>query len=226
MQTGKNFWQLVGMVFFILIAYGLMELSDAIVAGGKQLEVQQKLLSRQKTLLRDNRWPENLHAADQARKAWTRYLPVEKSATFAKARLLSEIRLIAKDSGIANLTVTATEVEEGNDSSKRAGNRGGSGYAARPVARLGKSKNDDDRLPAGVHMIKLTVSGRFDPAGFYKLLQKQADAQRFSVAERITVRGTQLELGIRCYWRLETNSGAGTVNPIVTSIRHVESSDS
>jgi hypothetical protein len=225
MQTGKNFWQLVGMVFFILIAYGLMELSDSIAAGGKQLEAQRKLLSRQKTLLRDNHWPENLHAADQARKAWMRYLPLEKSATFAKARLLSEMRLIAKDSGIANLTVTATEVEEGNDASERTGNKVGSGYAAGPVARFGKNKNDD-RLPAGVHMIKLTVSGRFDSAGFYKLLQKQEDAQRFSVVERITVRGTQLELGIRCYWRLETNSGAGTAKPIVTSIRHAERSDS
>lgn len=216
MQTGKRFWQLIGFVFFILIVYGLMELSDAIAARQLQLKSQQQLLSRQEALLRDNHWPENLRLADQARKAWMSYLPVEKSPTFAKARLLSDIRNIAKEAGIANLTVTATDAEGGDKASGQAGDKANSGNVARPLARFGADKKKDDLLPVGVQMIKLTLSGRFDPVAFNKLMQKQADVQRFLVIERVTVRGAQLELGIRSYWRIEPNALPGTSTVSVT----------
>lgn len=217
MQTGKRFWQLVGFVFFILIAYGLMELSDAISARQLQLKSQQQLLSRQEALLHDNRWQANLRSVEQARKAWMAYLPWEKSPTFAKARLLSDFRDIAKEAGITNLTVSATDAEGGDKANEKAGVNATSTYAGRPVARFGSDKNKENLLPTGVQMIKLTIAGRFDPAGFNKLLKKLADTQRFSVMERVTVRGTQLELGIRYYWRLESQPAIGATTGVVKS---------
>ncbi|MDO8178821.1 MAG: hypothetical protein Q7T62_11295 [Undibacterium sp.] len=216
MQTGKRFWQLISFVFFILIVYGLMELSDAIAARQLQLKSQQQLLSRQEALLRDNHWPENLRLADQARKAWMSYLPVEKSPTFAKARLLSDLRHIAKEAGIANLTVTATDAEGGDKASDKVGDKASAGNVARPLARFGADKNKDDLLPVGVQMIKLTLSGRFDPVAFNKLMQKQEEVQRFLVIDRVTVRGAQLELGIRSYWRIKPNALPGTSTVPVT----------
>lgn len=209
MQTGQRFWQLIGFVFFILLVYGLLELSDAIAARQVQLKNQQQLLSRQETLLRDNRWVENLRSAEQLRQAWMNYLPTEKSPTFAKARLLSDLRNLAKEAGIANLVVTATDAEGGDKINEKTNDKTAAGSVTRPGTRFGSDKNKEDALPAGVQMIKLTIAGRFDPAAFNKLLQKQADTQRFSVIERVTVRGSQLELGIRSYWRLEPKVAAG-----------------
>lgn len=218
MQTGKRFWQLIGLVFFILLVYGLMELSDAVVARQTELKSQQQLLSRQETLLLDNHWPEHLRSANQVHKAWLSYLPVEKSPTFAKAHLLSDLRNIAKEAGIVNLTVTATDAEGGDKFNEKNSDKVNSAYAVRPVARFGVDKKKEDLLPADVQMIKLTIAGRFDPVAFNKLLKKQADAQRFSVVERISVRGVQLELGIRCYWRVESNlntSADGSVANVI-----------
>ena len=203
MQTGKRFWNLMGLVFFILVAYGLMELSDAIVARQLELKSQEQLLTRQEALIRDNHWSEDLRAVDQVRKGWMNYLPVEKSATFAKARLLSDFRDMAKEAGITNLTVSATDSEGDDKASDKAGNTTTSGSAPRTVARFGTEKNKESALPAGVQMIKLTIAGRFEPTAFNKFLKKQADAHNFAIVERLTVRGGQLELGIRYYWRLE-----------------------
>lgn len=221
MQTGKRFWNLMGLVFVILITYGLMELSDSIMARQLQLKSQQQLLTKQEVLIRDNHWPENLRAIDLVRKGWMNYLPVEKSPTFAKARLLSEFRDMAKEAGIANLTVSATDSESSDK--ENAGETTVSGSVPRPVTRFGADKNKENPLPAGVQMIKLTIAGRFDPAAFNKFLKKQTDAQNFAVVERLTVRGGQLELGIRYYWRLEpriahnVNTGAVINKPVVAS---------
>jgi hypothetical protein len=201
MKTGERFWQLIGLVFGILSIYALLELTDALNTKQTQFASVQQLLSRQEALLHDNRWTENLDSVDKVRKAWMSYLPVEKTPTFAKAHLLSDVRNFAKEAGITNLMVTATDAEGGANSDDKTSK-------VRPVARFGNEKNKDELLPAGVQMIKLTVTGRFDPAAFHKLLKKQEEAQRFSVIERVTVRGAQLELGIRCYWRLDPTHSA------------------
>jgi hypothetical protein len=202
MKTGQRFWQLIGLVFGILSIYALLELSDALNARQTQLASLQQLLSRQEALLSDNHWAENLASVEQVRKAWTSYLPVEKTPTFAKARLLSDVRNFAREAGITNLMVTATDAEGGEKNNDRTNTQ------ARPAARFGGEKNKEEPLPKGVQMIKLTVTGRFDPAAFHKLLKKQEEAQRFSVIERVTVRGAQLELAIRCYWRLDPTHSA------------------
>lgn len=202
MQTGKRFWQLIGFVVFILMALGLLELSDAIVARQAQLKSQKILLARQEALIRDNHWEVNLRAAEQARKAWMNYLPAEKTPTFAKAHLLSDLRNYAKEAGMFNIIVTATDAEGGDKANDKVNEKAATSISARPVPRFGADKKKDDLLPAGVQMIKLTISGRFEPATFYKFMQKLTDAQRFSVIDRVTVRGMQLELGMRCYWRV------------------------
>ena len=218
MQTGQRFWNLIGLVFFILIAYGLMELSDAIAARQLQLKSQQQLLTRQEALIKDNHWPENLRAVDQVRKGWMNYLPVEQSATFAKARLLSDFRDMAKEAGVANLTVSATDSEGTDKANEKTGDTKGSGSIPRAITRFGTDKNKESPLPTGVQMIKLTIAGRFEPAAFNKLLKKQADARNFAVIERLTVRGGQLEMGIRYYWRLEpqfVGTGAAINKPVL-----------
>lgn len=204
METGKRFWQLIGFVVFILTAYGLLELSDAIAARQTQLKGQQRLLVRQETLLRDNHWDVNSRAAEQARKAWMNYLPVEKTPTFAKAHLLSDLYAYAKGAGMFNIIVTATDAEGGDKGNDKMNDKAAATVAPRSFPRFGPDKKKEDLLPAGVQMIKLTIAGRFEPATFYKLMQKLTDAQRFSVIDRVTVRGMQLELGIRCYWRVES----------------------
>jgi hypothetical protein len=202
MKTGERFWQLIGLVFGILSIYALLELSDALNAKQTQFASVQQLLSRQEALLSDNHWAENLASVEQVRKAWTSYLPVEKTPTFAKARLLSDVRNFAKEAGITNLMVTATDAEGGEKTDDKTSSK------VRPAARFGGEKNKEEPLPKGVQMIKLTVTGRFDPAALHKLLQKQEEVQRFSAIERVTVRGAQLELGIRCYWRLDPKHSA------------------
>jgi hypothetical protein len=208
MKTGERFWQLIGFVFFILFMYGLMELSDALTARQAQITNLQQLLTRQENLVRDNHWLENAKAVENIKNAWLDYLPVEKTPTFAKAHLLSEVRNFARDAKINNLIVSATDAEGGEQTGNNANTK--------PIAksssttRFAADKNKENVLPVGVQMIKLTISGRFDPAAFNSFLQKQADSQRFSVIERVTVRGAQLELGIRCYWRLDPANKGGS----------------
>ena len=197
MKTGERFWQLLCMVMLILVAYGLAELYDVNVAQQKQLESQIQLLDRQESLLRNNRWPENLIAVQKVQKAWVSFLPTEKSPTFAKARLLSDIRDLAKDAGIPNLVVSATDAEGGDKADLPE-------YGARPTYQSNGDKNKLDVLPLGVQVIKLTVTGRFDPLAFTKLLHSMEEVQRFIIVERVIVRGAQMEIGIRCYWRVGT----------------------
>lgn len=202
METGKRFWQLIGFVAFILIAYALLELSDAVAARQTQLKGLQILLARQETLLRDNHWNLNLRAAEQARKDWLAYLPVEKTPTFAKAHLLSDLNHYAKEAGMFNIIVTATDAEGGDKANDKMNDKSATSAVSRPPPRFGVEKKKEDVLPTGVQMIKLTIAGRFDPTTFYKFMQKLEDSQRFSVIDRVTVRGVQLELGVRCYWRV------------------------
>ncbi|MFZ6749295.1 hypothetical protein [Undibacterium sp. Ren11W] len=214
MKTGERFWQLIGFVFGILSIYGLLEFSDAINAKQAQLGSLQQLLSRQEALLRDNHWTENLDSVEKVRKAWTSYLPVEKTPTFAKAHLLSDVRNFAKEAGITNLTVTATDAEGGEKTDDKTSSK------AQPAVRFAGEKKKEEPLPKGVQMIKLTVTGRFDPVAFYKLLEKQEEAQRFSVIERLTVRGAQMELGIRCYWRLDPGHSADAGKPVLLPVKN------
>lgn len=204
MNTGERFWQLIGMVVFILAAYGLMELVDFNAALQKQVQSQQQLLARQESMLKINHWQKDLNEVERIQNAWMAYLPAEKTPTFAKARLLSDVRNIAKDAGVANLSVTATDseggdkVEVGTKSPAQKSTQGG-------YQSIG-DKNKVDVLPSGVQMIKLTITGRFDPMAFSKLMLTLDDVQRFTIVERVTVRGAQLEMGIRCYWRVGTNT--------------------
>jgi hypothetical protein len=204
METGKRFWLLIGFVAFILVAYALLELSDAVAARQTQLKGAQTLLARQETLLNDNHWNINLRTAEQARKDWLNYLPVEKTPTFAKAHLLSDLNQYAKEAGMFNIIVTATDAEGGDTANDKMNDKSATSYVSRPPPRFGVEKKKEASLPTGVQMIKLTISGRFDPATFYKFMQKLEDSQRFSVIDRVTVRGVQLELGVRCYWRVGT----------------------
>jgi hypothetical protein len=69
MKTGERFWQLLGMVMLLLVAYGLAELYGMNLAQQKQLESQSQLLDRQESLLKNNHWPENLIAVQKVQKA-------------------------------------------------------------------------------------------------------------------------------------------------------------
>ncbi len=198
MNTGARFWQLVGVVVLILGGYALAELHDAVQAKQKQLESQQQLLFRQQALLRDNRWIENRQEIERIQREWLAYLPVEESATVAKAHLLSQIRTVAQQAGIQNLNVTATDAEGGQPATSA----GATGTArTNSVSRPGDAKPKADQLPAGVQVIKLRVAGHFQPTAFVKLLLALEQEQQFAIIERLTVRGTQLEVGIRCYRR-------------------------
>ncbi|MBC3812491.1 hypothetical protein [Undibacterium aquatile] len=199
MQTGERFWQLVGAAIFILCAYGLAELFDSNTARQKQLANQQQLLVRQQAALKESRWDQKLKDAEQVQKAWLAYLPVEKSPTFAKARLLSDVRQLAKDAGIVGATVSALDAEGGEKTGTALTSYGaGSGSSVQD-----KTKSS---LPSGVQMIKVTLIGRFDPVPFGRLLDTLEDAQKFTVVERVLVRGTQLEVNIRCYWHLDAQA--------------------
>jgi len=201
MKIGAKFWQLIGVVLFILIGYALNELSDSIEANREHLRDRILLLAKQETLLRNNHWIENLHAVEAVREAWLGSLPTENSATFVKARLLSDVRDIAKDAGLNSVRVSATDSEGGD---KPSGNTNSNSSDNQPSAYQGNRQKKGDALPSGVQMIKLNITGRFDPVAFNKLLLILKDKEQFAVIERIAVRGTQLELGLRCYWRLST----------------------
>ncbi|MBR7794046.1 MULTISPECIES: hypothetical protein [Undibacterium] len=196
MQTGERFWQLVGAAIFILCAYSLAELFDSNAARQKQLANQQQLLVRQQAALKESRWDQKLKDAERIQKAWLAYLPAEKSATFAKARLLSDVRQLAKDAGIVGVTVSAQDAEGGEKTDAAL-----TSYGTKSAQDKTKSS-----LPSGVQMIKVTLIGRFDPTPFGRLLDTLEDQQKFTVVERVLVRGTQLEVNIRCYWHLDAGA--------------------
>lgn len=206
MKTGARFWQLVGLVFFILGAYGLAELYDAIQAKEKQLDSQQQLVKKQRALLHNNHWAANLAAVDSVRQAWLTYLPQEDSVAVAKAHLLNDMRTLAQNAGMANLSVTATEVE--NDEKDNATPEHGNNARSKNSFASSRKKSETDALPAGVQLIKVKLAGRFNPAAFTQLLRALGEEGRFAVVEHASVRGAQMELNLRCYWRMNTSKTA------------------
>lgn len=198
MKTGARFWQLVGLVIFILATYGLAELHDAVKAREKQLDNQQQILSKQRLLLHDNHWGADLAAVDSVRQAWLAHLPLEDSVAVAKAHLLNEMRLLAQNAGMTNLSVTATEVED-----KEKGNATSSyGFNS------GQKRAEADALPEGVRLIKVKLEGRFNPASFTQLLRTLEEEGRFTIVDRASVRGAQMELNLLCYWRMNASKSA------------------
>lgn len=204
MKTGARFWQLVGLVIFILGAYGLAELYDAVNVREKQISTQKHILSRQKTLLQNNHWAADLAAVDLLRQAWLTYLPPEDSVAVAKAHLLNDMRSLAENAGMTNLSVTATEVEDKSSAGSAPGTH------PRSANNYGSSdkKTEADALPEGVRLIKVKLAGRFNPAAFTALLRALEESGRFAVIERASVRGVQMELNLRCYWRTNTSKTA------------------
>lgn len=203
MKTGARFWQLVGLVFFILGAYGLAELYDAVQAKQKQLDSQQQLALKQRALLHDNHWTANLAAIDSVRQAWLMYLPQEDSVAVAKAHMLNDMRTLAQNAGMTNLSITATEVED-NEKGSAGSALGNNAHSANGFASSAR-KSEADALPAGVQLIKVKLAGRFNPAAFTQLLDALGEERWFAVIERASVRGAQMELNLRCYWRMNTS---------------------
>ena len=201
MKTGSRFWYLLGIASLILGGYGLAELSDAVHAKRVELNSQRLLLAREEELLRDNRWPERARAIQKIRRDWQAYLPVEDSPALAKAHLLSTWRKVAGDAGLMGLSVGAADSESADqDGSAKPGSNGAS------QSSKGKNPGKANTLPPGVQMTKLTISGRFEPAAFVKFLRALEQDGQFVRIERATVRATQLELGLRAYWRLKAAS--------------------
>lgn len=193
MKTGARFWQLIGLTFLILAWYGLAELDDAVTAKQKQLQDQRMLLTKQEDLLRDNQWKSNLADIEKIRTKWLAYIPEENSPALAKAHLLNDLRSAAVNVGILNATVNATEGELEEQA--------GSSAASTNSAYAKASENKAKTLPTGLHVIKVNIVGRFDPAAFTKLIRVLEDERRFAVIERVSVRGVQMDLNLRCYWR-------------------------
>ena len=195
MKTGARFWKLIGLVILILGAYGLAELHDSVKAKEKRLDSQQQLLSKQRVLLHENHWAADLESVDQVRQAWLKHLPSENTAAVAKAHLLNDIRSLARSAGMATLSVTATEMED-NETSKAPSSYG---------FNSSQKKIEAEVLPAGVHLIKVKIEGRFNPSAFAALMKALEEEGRPTIIERVSVRGTQMELNLRCYWLM----GAG-----------------
>lgn len=197
MKAGARFWQLIGMVMLILGAYGLIEQYDTVKIKKNQLDTQKQILLKQKTVLNDSHWVEDLAAVDSVRTAWLAYLPTADSVAVAKAQLLNDMRSLAQNAGVTNLLVTATEVEKEKNSLA-------SGYNSNfgSTAYLSSDRNpaEIDTLPEGVLLIKVKLGGRFEPAAFTALLQELENG-RFAVVERISIRGVQMELSLRHYWQ-------------------------
>lgn len=198
MKTGARFWKLIGLVILILGAYGLAELHDSVKAADKQLVSQQQLLSKQRALLHENHWTTDLESVDQVRQAWLKHLPAENTAAVAKAHLLNDIRSVARSAGMTSLSVTATEMED-NEASKAP-----SAYGFNP----GQKKTEAEALPAGVHLIKVKIEGRFNPSAFAGLMKALEEEGRTTIIERVSVRGAQLELNLRFYWLMGTGKNA------------------
>ena len=200
MQTGNRFWYLISIVAMILVIYGLLNLQDAIGAQQKQLDTQISLLQKQKKMLAGNEWIKNLKQAETAQKQWRSYLPAEKNITYAKAKLISDFRNLALDSGMTGISVNANE-QDGNEKTALAsiGKESGGNTLTRKDSKA-------DALPDNVQMLKLSLTGRFDPIAFNKLIKRLDDANRFIVIEKVSAKGAQLEIGVRCYWQTETAS--------------------
>lgn len=197
MKTGTQFWQLIAWVFVILSGYALAELHDAVEAKEKQLNSGRQLLIRQQAMLRDNRWVANLRAIEPVRQAWIDYLPHEDSAAISKANLLREMHTISHNAGVPGLTVLATDAEnEANFSSPV--------NTSLPAYGSKSATAKPDELPSGVQVIRLQITGRFEPVSFAKLLRALKDEKPSAIIERVSVHGAQLELNMRYYWRLST----------------------
>lgn len=190
MKTGTRFWRLIGLVILILGAYGLAEFHDSIEAGEKRLDGQHQLLSKQRALVHENHWEADLKSVDQVRQAWLKHLPSENTAAVAKAHLLNDIRSMARSAGMATLSVTATEMED-DETSKAPSSYG---------FNSSQKKSEAETLPAGVHLIKVKIEGRFTPPAFAALMKALEEEGRSTIIERVSVRGTQMELNLRCYW--------------------------
>jgi len=211
MRMGERFWQLIAVVFAILVLYGLTSLYDFNVVQQKQLLNQQQLLMKQQAMLKGNHWQSYAKDAEKLKKAWLAYLPTERSPTSAKAKLLSDIRALAQNSGIPNVVVSAGDAEGGE--SVKSGNPF---YADK--SELGsKASSKSQSLPTQVQMIKLTINGRFDPIPFKHLIRNIDETLPFTVIDSVRVRGTQLEMGIRCYWRIEAKDEDSKLNHAETT---------
>lgn len=206
MRVGENFWKLVCLVFLILGAYGLVILNDLVTEKSNLLDSQKKVLLKQRLLVENSAWVKNLAAVEPVRKAWLTYLPQDNSVALAKAHLLNAMRALAKDTGAMNLNVTATEVEV--DAKNTLDNNIAIAQINHPSSLM---KDQPEILPKSVHLIKLKVSGRFDPAAFSKLLRAIEDEGKFISIERVSVRGAQMELNLRYYWRNTLDKTASIV---------------
>ena len=82
-----------------------------------------------------------------------------------------------------------------------------SGYNSNTSFSLNNKNADIDTLPEGVHLIKVKLGGRFEPVAFTKLLQALEEG-RFTIVERVSVRGVQMELDLRYYWQLKLGKAA------------------
>lgn len=198
MKTGARFWKLVGLVALILGAYGLADIHDSVKAGEKRLDSQLQLLSKQRALVHENHWAADLESVDLVRQAWLNHLPSENSVAVAKAHLLNEVRSMARSAGMTTLSVTATEVED-NETSKASSSYGFSSS---------QKKTEAEVLPAGVHLIKVKIEGRFNPTAFAALIRALEEEGRSTIIERVSVRGAQVELNLRCYWLMSAGKAA------------------
>lgn len=207
MKTGPRFWQLMAVVCLILGGYALAELYDAISAKQIALDAERVLLTRQEALLRDNQWGQRLLASQEIREKWLLSLPTEDTPALARAHLLSNVRTVAQDAGLAGVTVGASELEGGETAKAEAA----------PTGNVGKSagKRNINALPSGVRMTKMHISGRFEPTAFFKILRSLELGDLFAKIENITVRANQLEIDLRVYWRIKPASlPAAAANPV------------
>ena len=104
------------------------------------------------------------------------------------------------------MTVTATE-EVANEKSSTASDYNSSASYTDNFSSSNK-KTGANTLPAGVNLIKVKLGGTFDPAAFTKLLRAIEEGGRFTIVERATVLGTQMELNLRYYWRINHRNTA------------------
>lgn len=197
MKTGDRFWQLIGLVFFILGAYGLVDLYDQIKEKNNQLDRQYQILVKHQMLMQNDFWAKNLKAVNLVQKAWLSTLPLEDSVAVAKAHLLNDMRVLAKNTGAINLSITASEIEEDDNATSVDNNT----VSSQNKTSNNYKKNEPESLPVNVHLIKVKLTGRFDPTVFTKLIHNLEESGKIITIERVSVRGPQMELNLRYYWR-------------------------
>jgi hypothetical protein len=197
MKTGERFWQLIGLVFFILGTYGLIDLNDQIKEKNNQLDRQYQILIKEQKLIQNNNyWVKNLKAINLVQQAWLSYLPLEDSVAVAKAHLLNDMRVLAKNTGVINLSITASETDEDNKDTSVDNNT-----ISLQNETSNFKKNEPESLPANVHLIKVKLTGNFDPTVFTKMLHALENNEKIISIERVSVRGPQMEVNLRYYWR-------------------------